>query len=270
MFFSPNFHTVLGLLQYNNKKISIVQTLPHPTTVKELQQFPGFYQLFFRGFSHIITPLTLSLHSPHSSEKCQRLPWFSVATLAILMLKVTFSSAPIFWHLDPEHHFCCGGCFVGLTTGVEAILSVMALLLSDFLVPASPKSQLWQHQPGALVHQAGPGGVAPLARQFLFPLPGDSRSVQLGVPQILFRFHTCSLGAHIIQWPISSKVDALSRLYSQHVPESILPHFTVVIPIHWTLDDQTDQASSIEPVPALHPLGSVSCMLQTHATAYQY
>lgn len=94
----------------------------------------------------------------------------------------------LLWHTSQWTSSCCGGCFVGLTTRVEAIFSGMSLLLSDFLVPASPKSQLWQHQPGALVHQAGSGGVASLARQFLCPLPGDSRSVQLGVPQILFSF----------------------------------------------------------------------------------
>ncbi|KAK3508109.1 hypothetical protein QTP70_014380 [Hemibagrus guttatus] len=84
-------------------KVQAVTEWPSPSTVKELQRFPGFanfYRRFIRNYSSVAGPLTSLLKG-----KPRRLAWMDQAQAAFQQLKGCFTSAPILRHPDPDLPF---------------------------------------------------------------------------------------------------------------------------------------------------------------------
>ncbi|XP_048037400.1 uncharacterized mitochondrial protein AtMg00860-like [Megalobrama amblycephala] len=72
-------------IRMDKRKVSAIKDWPIPTTIKELQRFLGFanlYRRFIQGYSIISTPLTNLLHS-----KPKSLSWTPATTQAFDTLK---------------------------------------------------------------------------------------------------------------------------------------------------------------------------------------
>ncbi|KAK3556584.1 hypothetical protein QTP70_010780 [Hemibagrus guttatus] len=84
-------------------KVRAVTDWPAPTTVRELQRFPGFANFrrcFIRNYSSVAGPLTSLLKG-----KPKRLAWTDQAWAAFQQLKDCFTTAPILQHPDPDLPF---------------------------------------------------------------------------------------------------------------------------------------------------------------------
>jgi hypothetical protein len=86
----------------DKSKVETIQCWATPSSVKDVQRFPGFtnfYRQFIKSYSKITTPLiTLT---------CKNKPfsWNPIAQAAFDTLKMAFTSAPILIHLDPVKPF---------------------------------------------------------------------------------------------------------------------------------------------------------------------
>ncbi len=106
-------------IQMDEGKVAAIKNWPIPTTIKELQCFLGFsnlYRRFTRNYSSIASPLTNLLQN-----KPKSLSWTPSATEAFHRLKDAFSSTPLLVHPDPDKPFIVE--VDASTTGVGAVLS---------------------------------------------------------------------------------------------------------------------------------------------------
>ncbi len=106
-------------IQMDQGKVTAVTERPTPKSIKELQRFLGFanlYRRFIKDFSLLTAPLTTLLRG-----KPKSLSWNSNARKAFVSLKTAFSMAPILRHPDPYVQFVVEAD--ASTTGVGAVLS---------------------------------------------------------------------------------------------------------------------------------------------------
>lgn len=100
--------------------VKSVTNWPVPTTVKELQHFLDFtnlYQHFIQDFSIIASPLTALL-----KKQAKWLQWNPSADQGFAHLKEVFTTAPILKHLDPSKPFIME--VHASKTSVKAVLSL--------------------------------------------------------------------------------------------------------------------------------------------------
>ena len=80
-------------------KVSAILDWPVPTSVKEVQSFPGFanfYKIFINSYSSLASPLT-SL-----TRKAVKFTWSVQAEAAFFALQHAFTSPPILLHFNPD------------------------------------------------------------------------------------------------------------------------------------------------------------------------
>ncbi|KAI2644628.1 Transposon Tf2-6 polyprotein [Labeo rohita] len=100
-------------------KVEAVVSWTKPKSIKELQRFLGFanlYRRFIKGYSQITNPLT-NLLKGHPKT----LNWTTEATTSFETLKKAFTQAPLLTHPDPNLLFVVE--VDASTTGVGAVLS---------------------------------------------------------------------------------------------------------------------------------------------------
>ena len=81
------------------KYISIITEWPVPESIHNVQVFldlANYYQCFIEGYSHIVLPLTNLLWKDHPFK------WSLEAQPAFDVIKVTYISAPVLCHFNPE------------------------------------------------------------------------------------------------------------------------------------------------------------------------
>lgn len=83
----------------DKRKVSAIKNWPVPTTIKDLQCFLGFSNLYQR-FIHNYSPLTNLL-----KDKPKSLSWSPAADEAFSSLRSAFTNAPILIHRDPDKSF---------------------------------------------------------------------------------------------------------------------------------------------------------------------
>ncbi len=108
-----------GGIRMDEGKVDAIKTWPVPSSIKELQRFLGFsnlYSRFIQNYSAITSPLTSLLRN-----KPKSLSWTPVATEAFEKLKEAFTHAPILVHPDPKKPFIVE--VDASTSGVGAVLS---------------------------------------------------------------------------------------------------------------------------------------------------
>lgn len=120
-----------GQIQADPVKNYVVVELPVPVSCKQLQQFLGFanfYYRFIRDYSKVAAPLTklTSTKSPFS--------WQPEAQVTFVSLKSLFTSAPILVHPDPTKQFIVE--VDASDSGVGAVLSQRCAFFSRRLTPA--------------------------------------------------------------------------------------------------------------------------------------
>lgn len=103
----------------DQQKVDSVTYWPKPETIRQLQRFLGFanvYQRFIRNFSTVAAPLTAMVKANNA-----RLKWSQEATRSFNQLKSRFSTAHILCHPDLNQPFVVE--IDASNTGIGAILS---------------------------------------------------------------------------------------------------------------------------------------------------
>ncbi|KAK3519157.1 hypothetical protein QTP70_020008 [Hemibagrus guttatus] len=241
-------------------KVHAVTEWPNPTTIKELQRFLGFanfYQHFIQNYSSMASPLTSLLWG-----KPRRLSWGDQAQAAFVILKDSFTTAPILHHPDPDLLF---------VVEVDASSSGIGAVLSQ--------------------RHGVPGKLHPCAF-FSKKLMAAEANYDVGNQELL------SIKAALEEWrhwlegarhPFLVLTDHCNLEYLRSAkrlnprqarqfeaqsepsqPDLILPAAAILAPVWWSLIEEIQRAHAGEPPPANCPSTKVYVPLQFHQQVLQW
>ncbi|KAI2646333.1 Transposon Tf2-9 polyprotein [Labeo rohita] len=252
-------------------KVQAVTDWPQPTTVKELQRFLGFanfYRRFICNYSAIAYPLTSLL-----KNKPKKLYWTEEPGQAFDKLKVSFTSAPILKHPDPELPFIvevdasdCGiGAVLSQRHGQPGKLHPCAFYSRKLTSaernydvgnkePLSMKAAIeeWRHWLEGALHP--------------FQVITDHKNLEYikGAKRLNPRQARWALFFTRFQFTVTyrpgsknSKADALSRKHDPPMdyltPEPILPPTVILAPVLWDIMDEIHRRHEQDPPPPQCP-----------------
>ncbi len=268
------YHIDSSGIRMDEGKVEAIKTWPQPTTIKELQHFLGFsnlYRRFIQNYSTLTNPLTNLLRN-----KPKSLSWSIAANEAFEKLKMSFTQAPILVHPDPERLFIVE--VDASTTGVGAILSQQqgnpsrlhpCAFFSRKLSPArgnydnydiSNRELLaikldleeWRHWLEGAKHP-----FTVLTDHKNLQYLGEAKRLNPRQARWALFFTRFNFKITYHPGPKNIKADALSRLHApeevEDPPNSIIPESMFVCPIQWNPDSAPSSNVSTATPPGCPP-----------------
>ncbi len=255
----------------DDSKVQAVLNWPKPTTIKELQRFLGFanlYRRFIRSFSMVAAPLTSLLQGGK-----QRLNWTQASEQSFRQLKERFTSAPILHHPNPDLEFTVE--VDASNTGIGAVLSQRqgsplklfpCAFYSRKLNPAERNYDVGDRELLAMKAAFEEWRHWLEGAKLPFLVLTDHRNLEyirsakrLNPRQARWSLFFSRFDFKVTYRPGSKngKADALSRQFdhlpTSNVSEPILPSKVILAPVRWDIMTEISEALISDPAPAECP-----------------
>ncbi|KAI2650785.1 Transposon Tf2-9 polyprotein [Labeo rohita] len=223
----------------DERKVSAVVSWPEPTTIKELQKFLGFsnlYRRFIQSYSNLTTPLTTLLRGKPKHLNCT-----PEAAAAFQSLKSAFTQAPLLTHPNPG-----GGAILSQYHGNPPLLHPCTYF-SRKLNPAERNYDIGNRELLAIKLALEEWGHWLEGANFPFKVITDHKNLQYlrNAKRLCPRQARWSLFFSRFQFSITYRpgsknirADALSRMHDHSEPVenpvNIIPEHISINPIEWS------------------------------------